>query len=243
VSGQAAPQAVMAAGAGQGSGGAAPGRHWPRWWPGARGAQVQTPPRWVVLDVESSGLDPARDCLLAIAAVAVAVAPGRPHIACGDSFEVLLGHPAAQAAGAPVDKANILVHGLGVGAQARGTPPVQALQAFEAWVAGAPCVGFHVDFDRVLIERAFRQHLGRVPGWQWLDLEPLAALSRPGAPRRALDDWLADYGIPCAARHQAAADALATAELLLRLWPFLSRERATTFEACRRLAARRRWLG
>ena len=239
----------MAAGAGQGSGSAAPGwRRWcglrgPRWWPGGWGAGVQAPPRWVVLDVESSGLDPARDRLLAIAAVAVEVAPGRPHIACADSFEVLLGHPAAQAAGAPVDKANILVHGLGVGAQARGTAPVQALQAFEAWVAGAPCVGFHVDFDRVLIERAFRQHLGRVPGWQWLDLEPLAALSRPGAPRQPLDGWLADYGIPCAARHQAAADALATAELLLRLWPFLTRERATTFEACRRLAARRRWLG
>ena len=50
---------------------------------------MQAPPRWVVLDVESSGLDPARDRLLAIAAVAVEVAPGRPHIACADSFEVL----------------------------------------------------------------------------------------------------------------------------------------------------------
>lgn len=198
--------------------------------------------RWVVLDVESSGLDPARDRLLAIAAVAVQVAPDRPHIACADSFEVLLGQPAAGAAGAPVDKTNILVHGLGVGAQSRGAPPAQALQAFAAWVAGAPCVGFHVDFDRVLIGCACRQHLGRAPAWPWLDLEPLAALSRPGAPRRSLDDWLADFGIACAARHEAAADALATAELLLRLWPFLTRERATTFEACRRLAARRRWL-
>ncbi len=219
------------------------------WWPWRRSAAGPAPRRWVVLDVESSGLDPARDRLLAIAAVAVEVAPDRPRIALADSFEVLVGPPAAALmsvpapAPVPVDKANILVHGLGVGAQARGTPAVQALQAFDAWVADAPCVGFHVDFDRVLIERACRQHLGRVPGWQWLDLEPLAALSRPGAPRRPLDDWLADFGIACAVRHEAAADALATAELLLRLWPFLSRERATTFEACRRLAARRRWLG
>lgn len=217
------------------------------WWPWRRSPGGRAPGRWVVLDVESSGLDPARDRLLAIAAVAVEVAPDRPRIALADSFEVLVGPAAADltSASAPVlvDKANILVHGLGVGAQARGTPPAQALQAFEAWVAGAPCVGFHVDFDRVLIERACRQHLGRVPGWQWLDLEPLAALSRPAAPRRPLDDWLAGYGIECAARHEAAADALATAELLLRLWPFLTRERATTFEACRRLAARRRWLG
>lgn len=210
-----------------------------------------SPQRWVVLDVESSGLDPARDRLLAIAAVAVDCGGERPRIRCADSFEVLLGpahtqgsegQHAAVAAPLLVDKANILVHGLGVGAQSQGTLPVQALQAFETWVAGAPCVGFHVDFDRVLIQRACQRHLGRTPHWAWLDLEPLAALSQPGAGRRTLDAWLEAFGITCSARHEAAADALATAELLLRLWPFLIKERATTLKACQRLAARRRWL-
>jgi len=216
---------------------------WQRWRGGpGGGAGTGAAQRWVVLDVESSGLDPARDRLLAIAAVAVEVAADRPRISCADSFEVLLGQPDASPAGALVDKANILVHGLGVGAQSRGLPPAQALQAFESWVAGAPCVGFHVHFDRVLLERACGLHLGRVPAWGWLDLEPLAALSQPGAPRRALDDWLQAFGIPCAARHEAAADALATAELLLRLWPFLVKERATTLPACQHLAAQRRWL-
>jgi hypothetical protein len=38
------------------------------------------------------------------------------------------------------------------------------------------------------------------------------------------------------------ADALATAELLLRLWPLLRRERATGIGAASRLARQRRWM-
>ena len=68
---------------------------------------------------------------------------------------------------------------------------------------------------------------------------------RRGVRGKALDDWLAVYGIRCLARHQAAADALATAELLLCLWPLArqSNGRAPDFAALQRLAAARRWLG
>ena len=48
--------------------------------------------RWVVLDVESSGLNPTADRLLAIAAIAVRTDGGQPRIALGDSFEVVLRH-------------------------------------------------------------------------------------------------------------------------------------------------------
>jgi hypothetical protein len=43
-------------------------------------------------------------------------------------------------------------------------------------------------------------------------------------------------------RHQAAADTLATAELLLALLPSATREGARDFRALARLAARHRWL-
>ena len=46
--------------------------------------------RWVVLDVESSGLDPKRDRLLAIAAIALHTEGQRARIVLGDSFEVVL---------------------------------------------------------------------------------------------------------------------------------------------------------
>lgn len=42
--------------------------------------------RWIVLDVEASGLDAARDRLLAIAAVGVHTGGGRASIALADSF-------------------------------------------------------------------------------------------------------------------------------------------------------------
>ena len=48
------------------------------------------PPRWVVVDVETTGLDPARDALLAIAAVAIHWRDGEPQLVPLDRFECLV---------------------------------------------------------------------------------------------------------------------------------------------------------
>jgi hypothetical protein len=64
--------------------------------------------RWVVLDVEASGLDAAHDRLLAIAAVGVHIDADRAGIVLADSFEVVLCQPADDM---PPDKANIVLHG------------------------------------------------------------------------------------------------------------------------------------
>ncbi len=196
--------------------------------------------RWVVLDVESSGLDPHRDRLLAIAAIAVRVSADRPLVSLGDSFEVVLGQPGPTAA---PDKANILLHGIGVGAQGAGMAPAPALRAFADFVGASPLIAFHAAFDRALIERACRTAHGRVLPNPWLDLEPLAAVLHPTVKARSLDEWMAKFGIECAVRHQAAADTLATAELLLKLWPaLLVQLPRPRFSAVRSLAAQRRWL-
>jgi DNA polymerase-3 subunit epsilon len=71
----------------------------------------------------------------------------------------------------------------------------------------------------------------------------VAAVAHPDVKARALDDWLAHFEIPCAVRHQAASDTLATAELMLRLWPAIRRHCADAdFAALARIAAQRRWL-
>jgi DNA polymerase-3 subunit epsilon len=190
--------------------------------------------RWVVLDVEASGLDAAHDRLLAIAAVALHLAPA-PRIALGDSFEVVLRQPD----GAAADKSNILLHGIGVGAQRAGVEPAQAF-----FVGGSPLLAFHAAFDRTLIERAFAALRRPRPGNAWLDIEPLAAVLHPDVPARSLDEWMAHFGVRCALRHEAAADALATAELVLHLWPSLRAQLgAPSIERMRKLAAQRRWLG
>jgi DNA polymerase III subunit epsilon len=201
------------------------------------------PARWIVLDVETTGLDSRRDHLLAVAAVAVHVAEG-DCIKLGDSFDAVLQHESAQ--GEP-DRPNILLHGIGVGRQRAGAPRAEALSAFEAWAAGAPLVAFHAAFDRAMLERARRELGLSVPANPWLDLEPLAAVLRRDIRARSLDEWMAALGIACAVRHQAAADTFATAELLLRLLPALRRELRTPagalrFAAVQELAEQRRWL-
>lgn len=189
-----------------------------------------------MLDTETTGIDPARDALLAIGAVTV----DDEGIRTADSFEIVLRHTGA------TDAANVVVHGLGRAALDAGVPGTAALQAFREWVDAAPCVGFHADFDRLVLARA--AELGDVaplPG-PWLDLAPLAAALTPEVPRKGngtLDEWLAAYGVACPGRHNAASDALAAAELLLRLRTVAAAQGAVGFDQLATLARQRKWLG
>ena len=192
--------------------------------------------RWVVVDTETTGLDPGRDQLLAIGAVAV----DDDGIQLDDSFEIVL---KSQPSG---DRANIVVHGIGHGAQAAGTPASGALAAFHDWSAGAPRVGFHADFDRAVLRIAFAGAGLPVDDAPWLDLATLAAALMPGAHRygdRSLDDWLAAFGIECTLRHNAASDALATAELLLRLRAIAAKQGTRGFESLVKATRQTRRLG
>jgi DNA polymerase III subunit epsilon len=220
-----------------------------RWWPfGRRGAAAATPAaiageRWAVLDVESTGLDAHRDQLIAVAALAVEVPPaGRPRLLAGDSFERVITPDETRA----MDKPNILLHGIGLGAQRQGRPLAEVMQDLETWLAGAPVIGFHVAFDETLLQRG-RRAAGLAPLRNpFIDLEHVAEALRPTVKARSLDEWMDVCGVRCEVRHQAAADAWATAEVLLHLWPQIQREagleRAVRAEVLSRLARDRKWL-
>jgi DNA polymerase-3 subunit epsilon len=184
--------------------------------------------------------------LLAIAAVALRMEAGAaPRIDLADSFEAVLHHESPS-----TDKENILLHGIGVAEQRAGAPPAEVLAAFERWSGAAPRVAYHAAFDRAMIERGQKAaSVGRdakaargAPEPGWLDLAPVASALYPETGAQSLDDWLEHFRIACVPRHQAAADALATAELLLRLWPAAQRARCTDFAGLRRLERDQRWL-
>ena len=190
-----------------------------------------------MVDVETSGLDPARDRLLAIAAIALRVRWAGKSLAVvvADSFEVVLQQDE------PSPRANILLHGIGTQRQRAGMPAADALRAFADYAGRSPLLAFHAAFDAALIERHARGLLGRALANPWLDIEHLCSATHPKVPARSLDEWLAHFGLRCARRHEAAADALAECDLLLRIWPRVAAECAS-WRDVERLARRHRWL-
>lgn len=177
--------------------------------------------RYVVVDVESSGLNISRDRLIAIGAVAVA----NGRIRLDDSFEIVLQQARVS------EKDNILIHGIGGTAQREGMPPVDALLAFLEYLGKDPLVAFHVAFDESMINRAMKTFLGLDFRHAWADLAYVAPALNPQLARRyrTLDDWMGLFRISNYARHNALADALSTAELLLALRPKLDARDAASF--------------
>ena len=167
------------------------------------------PRRWVVIDTETSGLDSVRGKLISIGAVAIEDGA----IVVEPSFEVVLRQEIASA------RANIELHGVGAAAQTQGEDPARALLGFLEFVRKDPLVAYHVAFDAAFLRRAIRAQLGMRFGGEWVDIAVLAPLKlsdrQPGRVRGrfALDDWLARLRIDPGARHNALADAYATAQL------------------------------
>jgi DNA polymerase-3 subunit epsilon len=194
-------------------------------------APAQAGQRWVVLDVETSGLDQASDRLMSIGAVAV----HDRRIVVADSIELAIRQPSAST------RQNILVHGIGAEAQLSGLDPKQACEVFLDYVGRSPLLAFHASFDRTFLMRAAKAFVGVPIGNAWIDLADLAPALHPGTGARALDDWLAHFDIPVDQRHNAAGDAFATAMLFLRLLgsvpPADRRPRQL-----QRIAAHARWL-
>jgi DNA polymerase-3 subunit epsilon len=163
--------------------------------------------RFVVVDVETTGLNLMTDTLISIGAVAVV----NGRIALADSFSVVLRQREISR------KENILIHGISGSVQREGVLPADALLAFLEYLGKSPLVAFHVAFDETMIKRALRQYLGISFKRPWLDLAYVLPTLYPDLMRshRSLDDWADHFDIRNENRHNAVADALATALLLL----------------------------
>ncbi len=190
--------------------------------------------RYVVVDVETSGLNVNKDRLIAIGAVAVV----NGKIALRDSLEIVLLQQRVS------DKQNILIHGIGGTAQSEGVPPIDALLTFLEFLGRDPLIAFHVEFDQTMIGRAIREYLGFKLKHPWADLAYVAPALFPELARRcrSLDHWMTHFGIGNYARHSALADAVATAELLLALRQKMETRIPVSFQGLRDMERERRRL-
>jgi DNA polymerase-3 subunit epsilon len=190
--------------------------------------------RWVVVDVETGGLNPHADPLLSIGAVEVR--SGRVNLGTG--------YEAGLLQSAVTSHENILVHGLTHSQQLSGMAARDALLDFAEFAGGGPFVAFHAGFDRTALQVAMQKELGwNFPG-RWLDAAVIAPLLFPQLAEkcRSLDEWLAALAIQNYARHSAVADAAATAQLWLILLDAAASQHIQTLKNLEDLAHARKWL-
>ena len=190
--------------------------------------------RWLVVDVETTGLNMKRDRLLAIGAVQIEGA----GISLQKSFEVVL----KQAT--PSDTDNILIHRIAGGEQLEGVDAASGLLAFMEYAGKMPCVAFHAPFDETMLKRAFDEYMGVDFSPPFIDLAWLAPALCQEASRKlqSLDDWLDYFSITISARHHAVADALGTAQLFQVLLQRAAAHNIDTAASLLKIAEDQRWL-
>ena len=130
---------------------------------------------------------------------------------------------------------SVLIHGIAPSELANGLPPAEALLSFMEFAAGSIILAFHAPFDQRMLGRALKNELGYSLENSFLDVADLAPMLFPEAMihRGSLDHWLDYFNIHIPQRHNASADAMATAEIALILLNRAQRIGLTTLTSWR----------
>ena len=161
----------------------------------------------VVLDTETTGLDPRRDRLVSLGAIRLT----GPRIHRGQLLDLLI-NPGRQ-----IPAVSTAVHGIS-DLMVRPAPGYRDVAPkILAAIDGVAVIGHHTLFDLTVLRRA-----STAVGidWQdppWLDTALLFSALHPEARDFDLDAVSEAYGLTVHGRHTALGDALATAELYVKL--------------------------
>ena len=191
--------------------------------------------RFVVLDSETTGLDPRKDRLITIGAVAVIGA----EIHLDDEFDALLE--------VSYNSSAVTVHGVTRQESLSGVAEPEALERFLGYLKDGVIVGHHIGYDVATLNAGYQRHWGFSLQNRSLDTMDLALnLERDGAfpGSDAFSDFSLDglcslFGVIPHDRHTASGDAFMTAQVFLRLLRLASRHGRSTlgklmepFQAC-----------
>ena len=169
--------------------------------------------RFVVLDSETTGLDPRKDRLITIGAVAVR----NGEILLEDSFEALLK--------VAYNTSAVTVHGVTRDDSLDGLDEPEALEQFLGYLRDGVIVGHHIGHDVATFNAGYERHFGLHLRNRSLDTMDLTLhLERDGAfpGREQIQDFSLDalcemFGVVPHDRHTAPGDAFITAQVFLRL--------------------------
>jgi len=194
---------------------------------------------FTVLDLETTGLDPARDVI--VAAGGLRAVEGRA--AAATAFRLLVRPDRA----VPVDA--IRIHGLLPGELAAAPPLAEQLATLLDRTLGDVLVVHVAEVDHAFLDAAMRRAWDCPLNATVLDTARMAAalnrrlrLARPPGRRPGTSLRLADlaraHGLPVHPEHDPLHDALTTAQLFLALATRLERHGRGTLGALRRIAGR-----
>lgn len=178
---------------------------------------------YTAFDLETTGLDPERDAIIALGGVHVLGTRVLHH----EVYEALVDP------GRPIPEASTQIHGL-TWEMLKGKPRLEeVLPAFRAFLADTVLVAHNGAFDM-----AFLRRVG-VDQPPLVDTLLLAQLLFPDLRDHRLETLAERFGVPVLGRHTALGDALMTAEVFARMLPLL-RERGyrtlgEVLAACARL--------
>lgn len=175
--------------------------------------------RFVVLDLETTGLNPATDAIVTIGAVAVLGG----DILIEDSFSALLKVSENTTA--------VTVHGVTRDQAVNGLDEPAALERFLDYLKDGVIVGHHIGHDITAMNAACGRHWGLALLNRSLDTMDLtlhleragAFAGRPAIRHFTLDALCEMFGVVPHDRHTAAGDAFITAQIFLRLARLASR--------------------
>jgi DNA polymerase-3 subunit epsilon len=180
--------------------------------------------RFVVLDSETTGLDPRKDRLITIGAVAVI----NGEILLDDVFDALLE--------VSYNSSAVTVHGVTRQESQSGVTEPEALERFLAYLQDGVIVGHHIGHDVATLNAGYERHWGFSLQNRSLDTMDLALnLERDGAfpgsdafTDFSLDGLCSLFGVIPHDRHTASGDAFMTAQVFLRLLRLASRHGRST---------------
>jgi len=169
--------------------------------------------RFVVLDSETTGLDPRKDRLITIGAVAVR----HDEIVLEDSYETLIRQD--------FNTSSVTVHGITREHTLNGVEEPEALESFLDYLADGVIVGHHISHDVEMLNAGYDRYFGFKLQNRFLDtmaltlnLEKDGAFTQRGPIRQFELDALCEmFGVIPHDRHTAPGDAFITAQVFLRL--------------------------
>jgi DNA polymerase-3 subunit epsilon len=178
---------------------------------------------YTAFDLETTGLDPKEDAIIALGAVHLLGSRVLRH----EVYEALVDP------GRPIPKTSTEVHGL-TWEMLKGKPRLEeVLPSFRAFLEGSVLVAHNGAFDM-----AFLRKVG-IDQPPLVDTLLLAHLLFPDLKDHRLERLAERFGVPVLGRHTALGDALMTAEVYARMIPLLKergfRTLGQALRACERL--------